>query len=158
MRISAADYAGELFNRVMGNQASDGAYFTRPEAASLLARLALDTAVPDADWTDPRTWETNRVVDMACGSGTLLAATLTEMKRRAREQGDGANGKSRNGKNSRWRKPSPGWTSTPSRCNWLPPNLRQATCQCDLSEHGAAPKCPMGAKDDNPNDVQRGVA
>ena len=84
-----ADYAGELFNRVMGNQASDGAYFTRPDAASLLARLALDAATPDADWTDPRTWESNRVVDLACGSGTLLAASLTEMKRRAREQGMG---------------------------------------------------------------------
>ena len=84
-----ADYAGELFNRVMGNQASDGAYFTRPEAASLLARLALDTASPDADWTDRRTWESNRVVDLACGSGTLLAAALTEMKRRARERGMG---------------------------------------------------------------------
>ena len=84
-----ADYAGELFNRVMGNQASDGAYFTRPEAASLLARLALDAATPDADWTDPRTWESNRVVDLACGSGTLLAASLTEMKRRAREGGMG---------------------------------------------------------------------
>ena len=84
-----ADYAGELFNRVMGNQASDGAYFTRPEAASLLARLALDTAVPDADWTDRQTWESNRVVDLACGSGTLLAASLTEMKRRARERGMG---------------------------------------------------------------------
>ncbi len=84
-----ADYAGELFNQVMGNQASDGAYFTRPEAASLLARLALDVAAPDADWTDLRTWESNRVVDLACGSGTLLAATLTEMKRRARERGLG---------------------------------------------------------------------
>ena len=48
-----ADYAGELFNKVMGNQASDGAYFTRPVAASLLARLALDAAAPAADWTDP---------------------------------------------------------------------------------------------------------
>ena len=84
-----ADYAGELFNRVMGNQASDGAYFTRPEAASLLARLALDVAAPDADWTNLRTWESNRVVDLACGSGTLLAASLTEMKRRARERGMG---------------------------------------------------------------------
>ena len=84
-----ADYAGELFNKVMGNQASDGAYFTRPVAASLLARLALDAAAPDADWTDRNTWESNRVVDLACGSGTLLAASLTEMKRRAREQGAG---------------------------------------------------------------------
>ncbi|MCY4358796.1 MAG: hypothetical protein OXD01_14895, partial [Gammaproteobacteria bacterium] len=31
-----ADYAGELFNKVMGNQSSDGAFFTRPTAAALL--------------------------------------------------------------------------------------------------------------------------
>ena len=84
-----ADYAGELFNKVMGNQASDGAYFTRPAAASLLARLALDAAAPDADWADAKCWEGNRVVDLACGSGTLLAASLTEMKRRARARGVG---------------------------------------------------------------------
>ena len=32
-----ADHAGPLFNRVMGNQASDGAFFTRPPAAALAA-------------------------------------------------------------------------------------------------------------------------
>ena len=121
-----ADYAGELFNRVMGNQASDGAYFTRPEAASLLARLALDVAAPDADWSDPRTWESNRVVDLACGSGTLLAASLTEMKRRARERGM-EDRQLADFQSSQWRKPSPGWTSTPSHCNWPPPSLRQGT-------------------------------
>ena len=84
-----ADYAGELFNKVMGNQASDGAYFTRPAAASLLARLAIDAAASGADWTDRKTWENAKVVDLACGSGTLLAAALTEMKRRARQQGTG---------------------------------------------------------------------
>ena len=36
------EYAGQLFSRVMGHQAADGAYFTRPEAARLLAELALD--------------------------------------------------------------------------------------------------------------------
>ncbi len=39
-----ADHAGPLFNRVMGNQASDGAYFSRPTAASLLAKLVLDVS------------------------------------------------------------------------------------------------------------------
>ena len=82
-----ADYAGELFNKVMGHQASDGAFFTRPVAASLLARLALDVAAPDADWTDSTPLGSGRIVDLACGSGTLLAASLADMKRRAREQG-----------------------------------------------------------------------
>ena len=80
-----ADHAGPLFNRVMGNQASDGAYFTRPVAASIAARLTLD-ACGDVDWTNPDVWREHKAVDLACGSGTLLAAILTDMKRRAREQ------------------------------------------------------------------------
>ena len=81
-----ADHAGPLFNRVMGNQASDGAYFTRPVAASIAARLTLD-ALGEQDWTEEETWKAHKTVDLACGSGTLLTAMLTEMKRRAREQG-----------------------------------------------------------------------
>ena len=80
-----ADHAGPLFNRVMGNQASDGAYFTRPVAASIAARLTLD-ACGDVDWSNPDVWREHKTVDLACGSGTLLAAMLTDMKRRAREQ------------------------------------------------------------------------
>ena len=84
-----ADHAGPLFNRVMGNQASDGAFFTRPVAASIAARLTLDAADPAnaADWTDPGLWQDHKAVDLACGSGTLLAALLAEMKRRAAAQG-----------------------------------------------------------------------
>ena len=85
-----ADHAGPLFNRVMGNQASDGAYFTRPPAASIAARLTLD-ACGDVDWSDAREWRDHKTVDLACGSGTLLAAMLTEMKRRAKERGASKN-------------------------------------------------------------------
>ena len=81
-----ADHAGPLFNRVMGNQASDGAYFTRPVAASLTARLTLD-ACGDVDWSKEENWKNHKIVDLACGSGTLLAAILTAMKGRANEQG-----------------------------------------------------------------------
>ena len=81
-----ADHAGPLFNRVMGNQASDGAFFTRPPAASLAARLTLD-ACGDADWSAEAVWRQHKTVDLACGSGTLLAAVLTDMKRRARAMG-----------------------------------------------------------------------
>ena len=80
-----ADHAGPLFNKVMGNQASDGAFFTRPVAASIAARLTLDVC-GEQDWTDPAAWRAHKTVDLACGSGTLLAAMLTDMKRRAREQ------------------------------------------------------------------------
>ena len=83
-----ADHAGPLFNRVMGNQASDGAFFTRPVAASIAARLTID-ACGDQNWTNPNVWKAHKTVDLACGSGTLLAAILTDMKRRARERGAG---------------------------------------------------------------------
>ena len=81
-----ADHAGPLFNRVMGNQASDGAFFTRPVAASIAARLTLDTC-GDVDWSDPSVWRNHKTVDLACGSGTLLAAMLADMKRRAAQRG-----------------------------------------------------------------------
>ena len=82
-----ADHAGPLFNRVMGNQASDGAFFTRPVAASIAARLTLDACGDDLDWSNPDVWRDHKTVDLACGSGTLLAAMLTDMKRRASEMG-----------------------------------------------------------------------
>ena len=80
------DHAGALFNKVMGDQASDGAYFTRPVAAGIAARLALDAVAPhdDTDWADPDVWRAHKTVDLACGSGTLLAAVMAEMKRRAK--------------------------------------------------------------------------
>ena len=81
-----ADHAGPLFNRVMGNQASDGAFFTGPVAASLAARLTLDACEP-VDWSNPQTWRDHKALDPACGSGTLLAALLADMKRRAKEGG-----------------------------------------------------------------------
>ena len=81
-----ADHAGPLFNRVMGNQASDGAFFTRPVAASIAARLTLDAA-GNQDWTKSDVWQAHKTVDLACGSGTLLTAILTDQKRRAGEQG-----------------------------------------------------------------------
>ena len=81
-----ADHAGPLFNKVMGNQASDGAFFTRPPAASLAARLTLD-ACGEQDWSNLAVWRQHKTVDLACGSGTLLAAMMTDMKRRAKAKG-----------------------------------------------------------------------
>ena len=82
------DHAGPIFNEFMGNQASDGAFFTRPVAASISARLALDVC-GDLNWNDKEVWREHKIVDLACGSGTLLAAMLTDMKRRARKRGAG---------------------------------------------------------------------
>ena len=83
------DHAGALFNKVMGDQSSDGAFFTRPISAEITARLALDAIDPQnaLDWSDPAVWRRHKTVDLACGSGTLLAAAMNEMKRRARLHG-----------------------------------------------------------------------
>ena len=85
------DHAGALFNEVMGDQSSDGAFFTRPVAADIAARLAFDAvdAGNDLDWSDSDVWRAHKTVDLACGSGTLLAAAMAEMKRRARLHGAG---------------------------------------------------------------------
>lgn len=56
-----ADHAGPLFNKVMGNQASDGAYFSRPPVASLLAKLVLD--VSEKKWGGGGRLDARRDVD-----------------------------------------------------------------------------------------------
>ena len=83
------DHAGALFNKVMGDQSSDGAFFTRPVAADIAARLALEAIDPTnkLNWSDPDVWRHHKTVDLACGSGTLLTAVMTEMKRRATRHG-----------------------------------------------------------------------
>ena len=80
------EYAGELFSRVMGHQAADGAYFTRPEAARLLAELALDQ-MEVTNWNNPAGWAKLKIADLACGSGTLLHAWIEGVKDRMRAQG-----------------------------------------------------------------------
>ena len=68
------DHAGELFNKVMGHQAADGAYFTRAVPAMMLAELAVE-ASGETDWCNPETWERMTAFDPTCGSGTLLVAS-----------------------------------------------------------------------------------
>ncbi len=85
------EYAGELFSRVLGHQASDGAFFTRQPAARLLAELALD-ATGESDWAARQTWKRLKMADLACGSGTLLNAYLETVKNRIREANDNERG------------------------------------------------------------------
>lgn len=75
------DHAGELFNEVMGNQRSDGAFFTRPLAAAMLADLCLYASGKD-DWLDETSWDDLRCFDPSCGSGTMLVAMMSAIKRR----------------------------------------------------------------------------
>lgn len=80
------DFAGQLFNEVIGNQKSDGAFFTRPISATMLAELSL-RALGEMDWTQKDSWKYVSCFDPACGSGTMLAAMLDSVKTRIQEHG-----------------------------------------------------------------------
>lgn len=79
------DHAGPLYHRILGSAKSDGAFYTNNISALLLARLALDDAF--VDWTDPLAVAKLRIIDPACGTGTLLMAALRTIKARMREAG-----------------------------------------------------------------------
>ena len=83
------DHAGELFQAAMDNPQADGAYYTLTPGAMLLAELACDLYAPPEDplWRKPSTWKKIAMMDPACGSGTLLVAFASAVRRRAAEQG-----------------------------------------------------------------------
>ncbi len=82
------DYAGPLYHKILSTAKSDGAFYTKNTSALLLAGLALP---PDnyRMWKDSKRILGLTVFDPACGTGTLLMASLATIKRRARlAQGD----------------------------------------------------------------------
>ena len=79
------DHAGPLYHRILGSAKSDGAFYTNNVSALMLARLALDESF--VDWSDPEAVARLRIVDPACGTGTLLMAVLRTIKTRMRESG-----------------------------------------------------------------------
>lgn len=83
------DHAGPLYHRILGSARSDGAFYTRNTSALLLARLALNEDL--ADWTSGKKVRRLRILDPACGTGTLLMAALRTIKDRmaAAKPGEG---------------------------------------------------------------------
>ena len=77
------DHAGPLYHKILGSARSDGAFYTNNLSALMLARLAFPADW--IDWTDPEAVENLRVIDPACGTGTLLMATLRTIKARVGE-------------------------------------------------------------------------
>ena len=74
------DHAGPLYHRILGSAKSDGAFYTNNLSAIMLARLALNEGF--VDWTDPEAVANLRIIDPACGTGTLLMAALQTIKAR----------------------------------------------------------------------------
>ena len=74
------DHAGPLYHKILGSAESDGAFYTNNISALMLAGLALS---PDlVDWSDQKQATGLRILDPACGTGTLLMAALKTIKER----------------------------------------------------------------------------
>ena len=83
------DHAGPLYHRILGSAKSDGAFYTNNLSAVMLARLAFTREL--IDWSDPEAVTNLRIIDPACGTGTLLMAALQTIKARvgnAKEMND----------------------------------------------------------------------
>lgn len=65
------DLSGTVFQRLIADRKFLATFYTRPESAALLARLAIPD---DGRWHDPEQTKAFRVADYACGTGTLIHA------------------------------------------------------------------------------------
>ena len=83
------DLTGRMFQKLIQDRKFLATFYTRPEAATLLAELAV--GMLDADWDDPEAMTRVRVGDLACGTGTLLLAAYHALIARCRRaSGDDA--------------------------------------------------------------------
>ena len=79
--IRRHDVAGRIFHRLLATRKFLATNYTTIPAAVLLASLAIDGRQPPwdkVDWSSPIDMARLRIVDPACGSGTLLMAALQE--------------------------------------------------------------------------------
>ncbi len=74
------DHAGPLYHKILGSAESDGAFYTNNVSALMLAGLALGPGL--VDWSDWKQATGIRILDPACGTGTLLVAALKTIKDR----------------------------------------------------------------------------
>ena len=75
------DLTGSVFQRLIADRQFLATYYTRPEAAALLAALALPADRPPggADWGDEETLAAVQIGDFTCGTGTLLSMAYQRM-------------------------------------------------------------------------------
>lgn len=78
--VGRHDVAGRIFNRLVADRDLLAAFYTSIPASTLLAGLALAPENwPDRDWGNVTDIEELRVVDPACGTGTLLMAVYRQI-------------------------------------------------------------------------------
>ena len=74
------DHAGPLYHRLLESAKFDGSFYTNNVSALLLARLALPEA--GTNWSDADALAKLRIIDPACGTGTLLMAAMHAIRDR----------------------------------------------------------------------------
>ncbi len=78
--VGRHDLAGRIFNELVTERKLLAAFYTSIPAATLLAGLALaPERWPGVDWSDTENLRQLRVVDPACGTGTLLMAAYQQI-------------------------------------------------------------------------------
>ena len=78
--VGRHDLAGRIFNRLVSERELLAAYYTTIPASTLLAGLALSSEKwKYVDWGDAEKLAKLRVVDPACGTGTLLMAAYRQI-------------------------------------------------------------------------------
>ena len=88
--IRRHDVAGRIFHRLLATRKFLATNYTTIPAAVLLASLAFDRRRGPwgaVDWSSPDALAALRIVDPACGSGTLLMAALQEARALHRRAG-----------------------------------------------------------------------
>ena len=88
--IRRHDVAGRIFHRLLDSRKFLATNYTTIPAAILLAGLAFDersACWSGIDFADPQSVGGLRIVDPACGSGTLLMAAAQEILKRGRQAG-----------------------------------------------------------------------
>jgi len=90
------DIGGELFPKLTQDRKEAAQFYTRPEAAVLLAHLTIpDDAAPPGtaqSWADAEGLKDTRLGDFACGTGTLLRAGYQRIRALHERAGGEASG------------------------------------------------------------------
>ena len=84
------DLTGRIFQQLISDRKYLATFYTRPESAALLARIAV-AKLDGVDWADAAAIGELRVADFACGTGALLSAVYEQFaNRHERAGGDAA--------------------------------------------------------------------
>lgn len=70
------DLMGRVYHRLLADAKYFGAFYTKIPSATLLLKLTMDPKDWDIDWSNLKDVGSLRIADLACGTGTLLKASL----------------------------------------------------------------------------------